>query len=201
MNARVGDWMITASGRRFWPLDPREADVDFHDIAHHLSQLVRYGGAGAPFYSVAEHSVLLALHMKKITRDPALGRRLALWALLHDASEAYFADVIRPVKRFVPALGVIELALDRCIWMRAGLLRSGDAVAMPTDVKAADVAIVGDEVRALFGEAKLAAAGWTSLPDGIGTEIQGWQPKVAELHFKAALFDLAPDLLGSGVPT
>lgn len=195
MGERRGDWMITASGRRFWPLDPREDEVDFGDIAHALSNTCRYGGHVRTFYSVAEHSVLLCRHLRETTPHTMLGRRLAKWALLHDASEAYFADVIRPVKRFVPALTVIEDALDRCIWTRAGLIEPGGVPAMPAAVKRCDGEIIGDEARALFGEERLAAARWSTVPDGLGLTIEGWPPEVAEFHFKGALLDLAPELL------
>jgi hypothetical protein len=77
--SRRGDWMQTFTGRRFWPLDPRGEDVLIEDIAHALSLLTRYGGHCTRFYSVAEHSVLLAR---------AATPENALWLLLHDASEA-----------------------------------------------------------------------------------------------------------------
>src|SRR6266700_4788978 len=87
-----GDWIQTAMGRKFWPMDPRSGEVFIDDIAHALSMLCRFGGHCIRFYSVAEHSVLLSR-----VAEP----RFKLWALLHDASEAYLADVPRPVK---PAL-------------------------------------------------------------------------------------------------
>jgi hypothetical protein len=87
---RLGNWIQTVSGRPYWPLDPRPEDVDIADIAHALSNTCRYTGHCADFYSVAEHSVLVS----KI-----LPPHLALEGLLHDATEAYLADVSRPVKQ------------------------------------------------------------------------------------------------------
>ena len=52
---RIGDWMQTYSGKRYYPVDPRIEDVDINDIAHALSHLCRYGGHCSRFYSVAEH--------------------------------------------------------------------------------------------------------------------------------------------------
>lgn len=199
-SGRVGDWMITASGKRFWPLDPREEEVDFNDIAHALAHTCRYGGHVSKFYSVAEHSVLLCRHIREITPHPTLSRRLGRWALLHDGAEAYFADVIRPVKRFVPALREIEDALDRCVWTRAGLMERGAPLAMPAALKQLDSEIIGDEARALFGDERLASAGWSTLPRGLGLEIEGWPPEIAEFYFKSALLELAPDLLDAAVP-
>lgn len=52
---RKGDWILTFTGRRFYPLDPRPEDVCLEDIAHALSLICRYNGHSRFFYSVAEH--------------------------------------------------------------------------------------------------------------------------------------------------
>src|SRR5438128_12538670 len=83
-----GDWMQTYTGRAFYPLDPRLDDICIEDIAHALSMLCRYGGQCQEFYSVAEHSVLMSY---------AVNPQHALWALLHDATESYMGDLIRPL--------------------------------------------------------------------------------------------------------
>jgi hypothetical protein len=41
---RRGDWMQVASGRPFWPFDPRADEVHIEDVAHGLSMLCRFGG-------------------------------------------------------------------------------------------------------------------------------------------------------------
>src|SRR5690554_7094997 len=80
----------TYTGRRFYPLDPNPADVCIEDIAHALSRITRFNAhINAEWYSVAEHSV----HVSRIVPP-----EYALAGLLHDASEAYIADVSRPVK-------------------------------------------------------------------------------------------------------
>lgn len=94
-NSRLrGDWIQTYSGRAFYPLAPYPQDVCIEDIAHALSQLCRFGGHCRRFYSVAEHSVLLSR---------VVVPEFQLWALLHDASEAYLVDVPRPIKKQLPA--------------------------------------------------------------------------------------------------
>jgi hypothetical protein len=92
---RNGDWIQTYSGKKFWPLDPRPEEIFVEDIVHALSVLCRYGGHCTSFYSVAQHSLLVAAQVPP--ED-------ALWALLNDASEAYLVDIPRPIKndhRFV----------------------------------------------------------------------------------------------------
>jgi len=133
--------MCTFTGKDFYPLEPRLEDIDIIDIAHSLSLLCRYAGHTITHYSVAQHSVYVARivewkvwqQARPITvaalkyaspeelEDDA--RRLALWGLLHDASEAYTGDFIRPVK--VSALGhnfqLVERKLMELIAQRYGL--------------------------------------------------------------------------------
>lgn len=109
MNAaeqRVGDWMGMASGRVFWPLDPRADEVHIEDIAQALSNLCRFGGRCSEFYSVAQHSVWVARYVEKHWPGKPM---LALHALLHDAAEAYLGDVVRPLK---PAMLVERTLTD-----------------------------------------------------------------------------------------
>lgn len=68
---------------------PANSTFDIYDIANGLSLLCRFGGQIERFYSVAQHSLLVAaLAPKEIRRE----------ALLHDASEAFLGDVIKPLK-------------------------------------------------------------------------------------------------------
>lgn len=79
----------TANGHLIEFANPDPKSIDINDIAHALSHLCRFGGHARPFYSVAQHSVLVA----HLVSAPA--RR---YALLHDAPEAYLGDVIKPLK-------------------------------------------------------------------------------------------------------
>ena len=93
--ARIGDWIQTFSGRKFWPIDPRAEDICIEDIAHALSLLCRFAGHCRLFYSVAQHCCLGVIFGK----DMLCTRRNKLNFLLHDASEAYLVDLPRPLKR------------------------------------------------------------------------------------------------------
>lgn len=96
-----GSAMHTSQGEYYYPFDPRPEEVNIETIAHHLATRCRYNGATAHpndpsriFYSVAEHSVYVAWCLEE-----ELGRPdLALAGLLHDGSEAYNGDLIRPLK-------------------------------------------------------------------------------------------------------
>jgi len=69
------------------------------DIANALSKICRFGGHVDDFYSVAQHSVLVA------AMAPFQLRKAAL---LHDASEAYLGDIIKPLKVKLRAYNEIE---------------------------------------------------------------------------------------------
>lgn len=95
---RHGDWILTASGRRFWPLDPRPEEVALEDIALALSHLCRWTGHTKWHYSVAQHAVMVAVLVERFSPQ------LALAALHHDDAEAYIGDWSRPVKQAVEIL-------------------------------------------------------------------------------------------------
>jgi hypothetical protein len=112
MSGRKGDWLQTYTGAAFYPLDPRQDEIRFDDIAAALSKLCRYGGHCIRFYSVAEHCV----HMASVAPD-----RWKLQALMHDAAEAYLIDLPRPIKRNIPAYSEIEIKLEKMIFERFGI--------------------------------------------------------------------------------
>lgn len=95
----LGDWFLTQSGRRFYPLSPTAKDICVEDIAHALSHICRYGGHCNPFYSVAQHSVHVS-HLVPPEKD--------LLGLLHDETEAYVGDMVRPLKYAIPQYQAIE---------------------------------------------------------------------------------------------
>lgn len=102
----LGDWQSscvesepfiqTVSGRRVNPFALAASDIDIDDIAQALANQCRFGGHCRRFYSVAQHSCLVA----DLVRDDAGDATAALWALLHDAPEAYLSDLPHPLKHF-----------------------------------------------------------------------------------------------------
>lgn len=164
-----GDWMLTASGGEFYPLDPRPDEVNIEDIAHALGMSCRYGGHSTRFYSVAEHCVLMA------TRAP---RGLELATLMHDSSEAYLQDVIRPVKVHLTNYLSIEDKLMHVIAYRFNF-----AWPMPAEVKRLDEAMIGAErtqaVRFPLGKAW---SQWKPV-EPLGVTLQFWSPERAKQEF------------------
>lgn len=170
-----GDWIQTAMGRQFWPIDPRPDEVFADDIAHSLSMLCRFGGHCLRFYSVAEHCVLLSRHVAPEHR---------LWALLHDASEAYLVDVPRPLKPFLKGYREAEDKIMQAVCAKFGL-----SPEMPTEVKAADTAILSDEAEQNMSRPPVA---WSTTTTPLGVTLQYWSPNRARREFMAALTVLTP---------
>lgn len=83
-------YTITYDGKIYFPLEPTKDHISIRDIAHCSSMLCRFGGHIKKFFSIAQHSVMVAERV----HDP----KKKLKALLHDGSEAYLNDMIHPVK-------------------------------------------------------------------------------------------------------
>jgi hypothetical protein len=96
-------YIETCKGKRFYIDDPK---FDIDEIAHALSMQCRYTGHTDRFYSVAEHSVLVANIMTALNLgDPLEG-------LLHDANEAYLSDIASPWKALLPDYKKIEAKIE-----------------------------------------------------------------------------------------
>lgn len=108
MSSSTG-YVHTVSGNKFNPLSGRVTEVDVLDIAHGLSQVVRYSGQCSSFYSVAEHSLLVLDILKTLYPKDIESQ----WAgLLHDATEAYICDLPTPIKKLLPQYQEIEANLN-----------------------------------------------------------------------------------------
>lgn len=131
----------TRSGVLFQPLEPFAGDVLVDDIAHALSHQCRFSGHTRVHYSVAEHSV----RVSELVEAWGGSVREQLWALLHDASEAYLVDLPTPLKND-PTIGDAyrdaEKRLMHVICDRFGLpswepaiVRDADGVLLATEAR------------------------------------------------------------------
>lgn len=98
----TGANIVTCNMSMHFDLDNfKEGNVDLRFIALSLSKLCRFTGhtgtTPTSFYSVAQHSVIMAQSILLVTGNPIV----AMQALMHDASEAYIGDIISPLKRKV----------------------------------------------------------------------------------------------------
>ncbi|MFA5387831.1 MAG: phosphohydrolase [Candidatus Paceibacterota bacterium] len=170
-----GNWMQTYTGHRFYPLDPRAKEVHPQDIAHALSLICRFGGHVERFYSVAEHCVKMS---------QAVPPEDALAALLHDATEAYVGDMVRPLKHQMPAYRAVE---DNVAWAIAE--RFGISPVMPASVKEADNRILVNERATFMRQTKEV---WlTDELEPLPIVLFGWSPASAERCYLERLRELS----------
>lgn len=128
----------TFTGNTFDYANPSVLSISIEDIAHSLSHICRFSGHVKRFYSVAEHSVRVAELCSKENK---------LWALLHDASEAYCSDLPRPFKRMIgmEPYRTYEKRTMGIICERFGLPKEE-----PAEVKEADRKMLVTEQRDLM---------------------------------------------------
>jgi len=154
MKRTDSNWFPTYTGVKFYPTDPRPEDINIEDIAHSLSQQCRFAGHSRFFYSVAQHSILVA----NFAPD-----ELKLAALLHDAAEAYCQDLIRPIKHGLNLTPYqwTEDRLTRVIFERFGITHLPPA--LNSEIKVLDNrALVTERNQVLTDAAQRfnADAGW-----------------------------------------
>lgn len=115
--------------------------------------------------SVAEHCVLLSYLVPP---------KHALWALLHDAAEAYVGDMVAPLKRHLPEYKQAELRVMQAIRDRFGLVDE-----CPREVKEADLRIMADEARQVMARP---THPWGSLAgvQPFGVTLHYWSPQIAK---------------------
>lgn len=101
-------YILTYKKKEFYPLEPRVQDIDIEDIAHALSLLCRANGHFKHFYSVGLHCINCA----KEALARGYSDRVVLGCLIHDGSEAYLADITRPVKKHLHKYLEIEDVLQ-----------------------------------------------------------------------------------------
>ena len=132
---------------------------------------------------MAQHSVhCVELVIEKATND----RFTAMAALLHDASEAYLSDIIRPVKRSLISteLRQIETRLDQCVAQRFDI---APANWMSSTVKWADNGMLKNEHEQLFDATK---AWECDHVDVRRLHIPAWSPTEAEHNFLCLYHEL-----------
>jgi uncharacterized protein len=181
-----GPYIQTVSGRRVNPFAPSVDDIDLGDVAIALSNQCRFGGHTRRYYSVAQHACIVSDQVLERTGDPYA----ALWALLHDASEAYLIDLPHPIKHR-SELGRLyreaEEGLEAVIRRRFGL--TGPA---PPSVKEIDRSVLATERAALT----MVAWHWPELEgvEALAIEIDPWTPEVAAAAFLARYAELTAAL-------
>lgn len=87
------NFIFTFTGKHFNVYEPEVDMIDPRDISHSLAHLCRFNGHTREFYSVAQHSCIVA---------DLVPEEHKLAALLHDATEAYLGDMTRHLNNGCP---------------------------------------------------------------------------------------------------
>jgi uncharacterized protein len=170
-------WIQTYLGGKFHILNPQQDEIDIRDIGHALAMMCRFTGHVRRFYSVAEHCVLGSL---------LVPQKDALWFLLHDASEAYIADINRPLKHFT-GIGSEYLPVEALI-MKEICQKFRLSLDEPASIKKTDNAMLIAEKEQL-----LAPLEWDSKWGDIKAaeiKVRCWAPEVAEVEFLHRYYEL-----------
>lgn len=173
---RIGGWLQTFSGIKFYPLDPHPEEVTIEDVAHGLSNLCRFAGQCQEFYSVAQHCVLVA---QALEEELGATSEECFQGLLHDAAEAYVVDLPRPVKHD-PRMGSyreIEKKVFAAIATRFDIPSEEYAI-----VKTADNRMLATEARDILGPTPEV---WQEISEPFIKYINPWSPNVARNMFLA----------------
>lgn len=169
-----GPYIVTYSGKKFYPNDVRQSDIDINDIAHALSNQCRFGGHVKYHYSVAQHSCYVSDWLAD--KDNQGFYSLELRGLLHDASEAYLVDVPRPIKLIADfsTYRTIEKTTQQVIYKKFGLIGGDD----PAIVTQADNLLLATEARDLMNNPF-----WAKHMPKLTMKIKPWTPAKAEREF------------------
>ena len=128
-------------------VEPRNSQFNIEDIAHGLANTCRYSGQCKRHYNVATHSVVVTLFVPD---------HLQFEALLHDATEAFMADIPTPLKQLLRDYQTMEHRMEKAIREHFGLPAD-----MSPEVKRADHIALAIEKPILMGKS---AIHW-DLPD------------------------------------
>lgn len=136
-------WVQTFGGLRAEIMAPHPDQIQIEDIAHQLSLICRFNGATREHYSVGQHSLEVSY---------ACEPEQALIGLLHDATEIFIGDIVRPLK-IQPDMApyrALEDVWALAVGMRFGLGRA--LIELPESVKIADERMLATEHRDLLNE-------------------------------------------------
>lgn len=102
----------TFSGKQLQLLAPASAQIDIEDIAHGLAYQCCFNGQTRYFYSVAQHSMLVAQLVPPQHR---------LAALLHDGAAAYLGEMVKPLRQMMLEFQLIEKKIMAAISEKFGV--------------------------------------------------------------------------------
>lgn len=170
------------SGKYFDLADPKPEQIDIRDIAGALSKICRFGGHCRKFYSVAEHLINCKLQAEQ---DGLTPQEIAA-VFLHDATEAYVGDMVKPLKIMLPEYQAVEARVQGAIGQRFGVDFEKHAAA----VEKIDREMLIAERQELFGTDGVVWYGQNDVRRLLNIPFRFMSPGIAELGFIQHAADL-----------
>lgn len=131
---KIDGCINTFSGNKVNLTHANPDTIDIKDIARGLAFKSHFGGQTPFYFSIADHSILVYLLM--LRSEENFDNKMLLLGLLHDASEAYIGDMVKPLKIHLPYYCSVEDNLMMVICKKFGIDYSGMAMIKPFDIEA-----------------------------------------------------------------
>jgi hypothetical protein len=175
-------WLQTHSGRAWCADAPADYAYDIREIAYALSNINRFCGHVGT-YSVAEHSVRVAELF--LEWNDSLSGAPVRAALLHDAAEAFCADLPAPLKSMPQLAGYVDVIRSTELAISEHFGLTSTFVVWRNEIRQADLGMLAIERQTLLSDAL--AEHWQWLPDVPQYEaFVPWSPAKAEREFLAS---------------
>lgn len=185
--------LLTIGGTLVDVYDPAPGieKLDLWEVAHCLSQLVRFTGNMWGPYSVGQHCCLAHDYVGEYTAHGVADDRLKRTALFHDAAEMLIGDLPGPFKRMMgPEYKDVEIGIEAALAARFDLL-----FPFPPVIKTVDLALLETEMRDLTAwdvsghrgsylakvKAEEDGRAWPGPIEGV--ELEAWDPRDAYAGF------------------
>jgi hypothetical protein len=174
--SRLGGSIQTYSGRIFYPLDPREAEITLSDVAHGLAHKARFTGHTKTFYCTAEHSVRVSKCVEML--GGTLMQQFV--ALHHDDSDAYIPDVPTPLKVLeeFKFFRNVEKKIEEACYRKFGCVVDDYSI-----VKKADIMLLLTEKRDLMPNQNKNWGKFKESPIPAPYRIKPWTPTKAKKEY------------------
>lgn len=166
--------ILTSTGKRFELFKPDSIMIEPHDISHALAHLCHFNGRAREFYSVAQHSCIVATMVPEEHR---------LAALLYAATDAYVAVINEHPKLWM----FLQQRFEDVIWQRI-CERFSLSHETPECVYEASLVTMATEYRDLMPAAPAISDCLIGIEPSVET-IRPWTAAEAQLNYHQHLMD------------
>lgn len=172
----INNTIKVAAGHYVDLADPDPKTIEIKSIASALSKICRFGGHCQRFYSVAEHCI----HATNLALQDGVPNAVLVAIFLHDASEAYVGDMVKPLKIMLPEYMETEWRIQLAIECAMGV----SFVYHGETIKNYDRLMLKAEKIAMWPNDTEAWNGFSGI-DSRHVAFKFWAPEEAEMQFMA----------------